>query len=110
MLADTFGYVPTVAGIGVIVMLVAGFGLYSMRKRQTSAVAPSASSAPPVPTAPTAPGAPPTAGDHQEGAGADGIRKPTLQEKSAAVMVAAPTPRHMPPVDHPDESGKLKGR
>src|SRR5689334_14518551 len=55
VLADTFGYVPTVIGIGVVVMLVAGFGLYSMRmrKRQSAKLAP-----------PTAP-APLTSGDNR---------------------------------------------
>ncbi|MDQ6644366.1 MAG: MFS transporter [Chloroflexota bacterium] len=108
VVADTFGYVPTVAGIGVIVMLVAGFGLYSMRKRQSSALAPSAGSALSAPAVIPPPTAAPDAAHHPEDARGATVRKPTLEEKSAAVMVAAPTPRHMPPADHPDETGKLK--
>ncbi len=86
VLADTFGYVPTVVGIGAVVILVAGFGLYSMRKRQKAVLALAG---------------PPATGDQQASAQGAGARKPTLQEKAAGLIVAAPTPLHIPIEKHP---------
>jgi Na+/melibiose symporter-like transporter len=86
VLADTFGYVPTVVGIGAIVILVAGFGLYSMRKRQKAELALTVR---------------PTADSRQVKARDIGVRKPTLQEKAAGLIVAAPTPLHIPIEKHP---------
>lgn len=34
LLADTFGYIQTVVGIGIVVMLIAGYGLYKSRHRR----------------------------------------------------------------------------
>jgi MFS family permease len=97
VLADTFGYVPTVVGIGVIVMLVAVFGLHSMRKRQSAAL---------VLTSPPAP----PADNYMGNSGSAGSRKPSLQEKAAALIVAAPTPLLMPLAKHPDETPEPKER
>ena len=81
VLADTFGYVPTVIGIGVIVMLVAVFGLYSMHRRQSSDSVLTAL---------------PAVGDQQVNARGAGAHKPTLHEKAAGLIVAVPTPLLIP--------------
>lgn len=76
VLADSFGYIQTVIGIGAVVMLTAGIGLYNMRKRVSSA---------PATPAENAVGTQPTKG-----------HVATLEEKEAAVMIVTPAPRPVP--------------
>jgi hypothetical protein len=93
VLADTFGYIPTVIGIGVVVMLIAGFGLNTMRRQKN---------AEPILTVPSEPE------DYEGNAYRAGEGKPTLHEKAAGLVVAAPTPLLMPTAKHPDGASKSK--